>query len=144
MIVWSCGKELKRTFGGRKQTLNCSNCKKATTFYEAIVDDSFKIYFVVELWKKTKRVMQCGECLYVSDFYEVYPEEKQKEEEARAKLEADRLKAENEAKQKALEEQARQEAVARKAREAAEKEAKQKMDQQVDDELEALKRKLGK
>jgi hypothetical protein len=144
MFVWSVGRQLKRVPKGKKQTLRCGNCKQEASFYESTVDDSFKAFMVLDLWKRSKRVMQCGECLAVCDYYSLYPEEKLAEEEAARAAEEARRKREQEETQKRQEaeakESARQQEESRKKYEAE----KVRKDQEVDDELAQMKKKLGK
>ncbi|MBP6595327.1 MAG: hypothetical protein KA255_20045, partial [Candidatus Obscuribacter sp.] len=77
MLFVSLGSELKRVPNGKKQNFECGKCKKRTTFYESSMDDSLKAFLVVELYKRSKRVMQCGECLSACDYYSLFPLEKQ-------------------------------------------------------------------
>jgi len=151
MLFWSSGKELKRIPKGKKEKFKCSKCDEETTWYEAQVDDSFKAFMVVELWKSSKRVMQCCECLYVADYYTLYPDEKaayeeelRKNEEAmkQHQAEADAKQREQDAKRREAEEKelARQEEIARKKRD----EERAMKDKALDAEVEALKKKLGK
>jgi hypothetical protein len=139
-IFGSLNKQLNRVPGGRKEPFACENCKATTTFYECLVDEHIKAYFVLKLWGRTKRIMQCGECLAACDYYYVFPKEKEAEEKAVA--ERQRREAEAEAKRRDQEE------AARKAREEAEirrREEQRRADEaKVDDELAALKHKLGK
>jgi len=144
MIIWSVGKQLTRVIGGKKPSLQCKVCKKATTFYESTIDEGLKLYFVVDLFKRTKRVLQCGECLGVCDYYEIFPEEKgQKEAESAAAAEAK--------KQKELQEQAKRDQAAAEERKRQEdldhkkwQEEEKRKEGEVLDELEELKRKMGK
>ncbi|MBP6350090.1 MAG: hypothetical protein KA392_11170 [Candidatus Obscuribacter sp.] len=144
MLFVSLGSELKRVPNGKKQNFECGKCKKRTTFYESSMDDSLKAFLVVELYKRSKRVMQCGECLSACDYYSLFPLEKQAEEEAARKAEAERRqRQEEEARQRQeaeAKERARQAEETRKKYEAE----KAQMDMAVDDELEQLKKKMGK
>lgn len=144
MFIWSVGSKLKRILNGKKEILLCGNCKQNATFYESTVDDSFKAYMVLELWKRSERVMQCGECLGACDYYAVYPAEKLAEEEAarQAALEKKQREQDELRKQQAAaaKEQARQQEAARQKYEAD----KARKDQEVDDELAQMKKKLGK
>jgi hypothetical protein len=98
MIIWQAGKEWKRVAAGKTATLACTACKKQTVFYECQVDEIVRAYFVIDLWKRSKRAMQCRECLGFCDYYEAFPLEK--ESEAQAKVERERLEAEAELKRK--------------------------------------------
>lgn len=144
MLFVSLGSELKRVPNGKKQAFECGNCKKQTTFYESNMDDSLKAFLVVELYKRTKRVMQCGECLSACDYYSLFPLEKQAEEEAARKAEAERKQRQEEQARQRQEAEARERA--RQAEETRKKYEAEKaqMDMAVDDELEQLKKKMGK
>ncbi len=76
MLIWHNSHELHRVEGGKEQRFECDKCKKKTMFQECRSDESLKANHVVELWSKQRRVMQCGECLGLCDYYEVYPDEK--------------------------------------------------------------------
>ncbi|MBX9667775.1 MAG: hypothetical protein K2X93_09165, partial [Candidatus Obscuribacterales bacterium] len=135
--------QLNRILNGRKQKFKCGKCQQESMFYECEVDDSFKAFLVVEVWKRTKRVMQCGECLAICDYYSLYPEEKKAAEEKLAREDLERKEREQKvAAEKQAEEEkerARQAALDQKSRAA---EAARK-DKELDDELEKLKRKMG-
>ncbi len=150
IINWNLN-DVKRVVFGKKKQLKCTKCERETTFYEANAEDRVAAYVVLELYKRTKRVMQCGDCLGVCDFYDVFPEERESEakhkeelklKEAEAKAaELEKRKADEEKEAKRLEaERARQEQLENERR-AQERERKAKA---VDDELSALKKKLGK
>lgn len=144
MIIWSFGGELSRVPNGKRVTLKCTKCNKESTFHECIVDDKFTVFFVLDLWKQTKRVMQCGECLGVCDYYQLYPHEKQEEQEAAEKAQKEMMErqAAEDAKRRAQEEaeQKKQDAIELKRR----AEEQKRKDKEVDDELEKIKKKLGK
>ncbi len=150
IVNWSLN-DVKRVTFGKKKLLKCLKCEKEATFYEATVEDKVAAYVILELFKRTKRVMQCGECLAVADYYEIFPEEKeheaqQKEEIKRKEAEAKaaeelKRKVEQETQAKRLEEERlRQEALEQKKR----AEAKVLKEKEVDDELAKLKKKMGK
>lgn len=144
MIVWSFGGELKRVPNGKRVNLKCQTCKKQSTFHEGMVDDTLKVYFVVELYKKSKRVMQCGECLGVCDYYQMFPNEKKNDHEAAEKAQREMKERQHaeELKQKEKEaaERKKQEEIDRKRREEEQK----RKDKDIDNELENLKKRLGK
>jgi hypothetical protein len=84
--------------------------------------------------------MQCNECLAVCDYYALFPEAKSQEEQIEVKrkqveteAEAKRIKAEDAARQK-------QEELDNKKRE----QGRVRKSKEIDDELEQLKKKLGK
>lgn len=150
IINWNLN-DVKRVVFGKKKQAVCSKCEKETTWYEATAEDKVAVYAVLELYKRKKRVMQCGECLGCCDYFDFFPEEKaqeekrkeemkRKEEEAKAQeTERRKTEAEQEAKRLAAE-RALQEELENKRR-AEERVQKEKA---VDDELSALKKKLGK
>jgi hypothetical protein len=139
-IFWTCSNELNRVANGKRTLLDCKKCAQKTKFYECYVDEGLKAYMVLDVWKKTKRVMQCGECLQVCDYYAVFPQEKAAAEKADAERKA--KAADEERKQQQAAEQERlkreQEYLQQKKQERA------RMDAQVEDELAQLKKKLGK
>lgn len=132
-----------RVPNGRKVKLTCKNCGKESNWHECRIEDSIKVYAVVELWKNSKRVMQCGECLATCDYYEMFPGEKEEEEKQAAEKKQKELQHEQEleAKKKAEEEaeRKRKEEIACKKRE----EEKKAKDAAIEDELEALKKSMG-
>jgi hypothetical protein len=139
-IFWSTSAQLNRVANGKRVLLDCNKCAQKTKFYECSVDEGLKAYMVLDVWKKTKRVMQCSECLQVCDYYAVFPQEKAAAE-----------KAEVERKAKAVEEERKQQQAAEQERLKQEqdylqkkKEERARIDAQVDDELAQLKKKLGK
>jgi len=142
---------IKRVFAGKRRELTCQNCGKKATFHEATAEDRVAAYVVIELWKRTKRVMQCGECLAVCDYYEMFPEEKAQEaqfleEQKRKQLEAkaaeeEKRKLEEQKELKKQEDERLRLADIEAKRRAAERVQKEKV---VDDELAALKKQLGK
>ena len=134
----SCIQLIMRMSGGKKITLKCSSCSKQNIFYECEVDESFKAYFVVELWKRTKKAMQCGECLGVCDYFEIFPQERGLEEQLDAERKRKQAEVEtqrklNEEREKRLKEQA--------AQEQREKDRRRR-EMEVDDELAKLKRNM--
>jgi hypothetical protein len=139
VFIWQSGKQLQRVAGGKKIPFNCGGCKRQTTFYECQVDDTFKAYFVVELWKRTTRAMQCGECLGVYDYYEVFPQEKGSAERTGAEL---KQKAEAEAKRRGAAEQ--EQKLKQEAEQKRREQERRRNELEVEDELARLKRKLGK
>lgn len=139
-FFYSLKNKLNRVPGGKKIPLNCGLCKQKSTFYECTVDDNFSIYHFLELWKRTKRVMQCGECLAVSDYYEVFPLEKAQEERAAAATKVKELEESARKNMEAEKERQRQQDLAQKKR-AEEQRLKQI---EVDNDLKELKKKLGK
>ncbi len=161
-VFWTSEKKPNRVMFGKKKKLLCGNCNIEATFHECNIDEGLKLYSVIEVWKRTKRVMQCGECLAVCDFYDVYPEEKEAQEEAEAerkqkekdqKQQAEMHKRQQQeqqaaaAKQREADERQRLEEEQRKAEEIAQikREAQRKEQEiKVDDDLAKLKRDLGK
>jgi|SRR5579883_815277 len=144
MIIFNWGGELKRVPNGKRVNLLCLRCHKQSTFHEAVVDDKIQVFFVLDLYRKSKRVMQCGECLGVCQYYEMFPDEARAEEQAltQARNEMNERQIAEEAKRKEQEEneRRRQEEKERKLRE----QEKKRKDEELDAELEKLKKKLGK
>jgi hypothetical protein len=139
-VFWQTDNQLKRIAAGKKVPLKCGGCSKQATFYECQIDDSFKAYFVVELWKRTRRVMQCGECLAVCDYYEIFPNEKGLAEQAEVERKQKEVEAETKRKLAAAQEQQLKLQAEQKERE----ETRRRNELEVDDELAKLKKKLGK
>jgi Fe-S-cluster-containing hydrogenase component 2 len=140
ILFWSTNNELKRVPGGKKLNLKCLRCNQQANFYECLVDESLKAYWVVELWKKSKRVLQCGECLGVCDYYQVFPDEKALAEQAEAAQKQKLQEAEAKRKQEAEQVQQHQHELESQKRE----EERKRKELEVEDELQQLKRKLGK
>lgn len=88
--------------------------------------------------------MQCGECLSVCDYYAIYPQEKQAEEDAARRADAERKQKEQEEAQKRQEAEAKERA--RQSEEWRKKYETEKAQKEmvVNDELERLKKELGK
>jgi hypothetical protein len=133
-------RQLNRVQGGKKLTLTCLSCHKKAPFYECRIDDNFKLYAVLEVWKRTKRVLQCGECLAVSDYYDVFPEEKDLAEQAVSQRKQQEAEAKAKVAQEEEKQRKRQEELEAKQRE----ERVRQKDLEVQDELAKLKKKLGK
>jgi hypothetical protein len=138
MFFLQMNNQLHRVAGGRRLTLLCSACGKKSTFYECQIDESLKAYFVVDLWKKTRKVLQCGECLAVCDYFDVFQDEMRSEEPAVA--ERKRKEAAEKAERKAEEERKLKEQAAHRRRE----EDQRRKETEIEDELARLKRKMGK
>jgi len=133
-IFWQANNELARTPNGKRLQLTCLKCNQKSKFYECKVDEGVKLYFLVDIWKRTRRVLQCGECLAVCDYYDVFPDER----DDKAKKQA--AEAELKSKQEA-------DAQAKRQQEAEDKrraEEKRRKDAQVEDELAELKRRMGR
>lgn len=104
------------------------------------MDHRLQLYLVVDLFKTTRRVMQCGECLGICDYYEVFPEEKAKKDIEEAQKRQQEAAAQ--AKKKAEEEAERVRVEEQEAKRRADD--RKKLEAEVEDELAQLKRKLGK
>lgn len=151
MIIWQTNKRLNRVPGGRKVELPCAGCLKAGMYYESELEENLKLYFLVEIWKKTKRILQCGACLSVCDYYEIFPAEKQAAEAAEA---ARKKKKEEQAARERIqkaEEDLRRQRAAEQERARLEHEhnqrlmrAKAEKEAAVDDELAKLKKQMGR
>ncbi len=74
--------ELKRVPDGARIELTCGSCKKKATFYEAGISQKFSLYVVLPIWKKERHVMQCGECLAVCDYTDVFPADEARKAQA--------------------------------------------------------------
>ncbi|MCA9684603.1 MAG: hypothetical protein KC457_20630 [Myxococcales bacterium] len=139
--------------GGERVRRFCPECKSDATFVEAKIERTVTAYVFVDLFSVDEKGYICSNCHEVMDLedtsapQDVNPEPEREggvlgrihawqEERAREQAERARAHEAEEARERA--EQARE--AAREAR-RAEKAAKQKA---VDDELAALKKKLGK
>ncbi len=140
MLFWESKHDLKRVFGGKKAKFKCGQCGQVTTFHESTIDDNLKIYFVVEVWKHSKRVMQCNECLAVCDFYQLFPDAKSHEEQTEVKRKQEESEAEAKRKKADAAARQKQEELDNKKRE----QERVRKSKEIDNELEALKKKLGK
>lgn len=124
MFLWfSSKKRAKRVEGGRSVKRKCPACGKTANFHECVVERKVSAFSVVTLWDDESTAFACSACGELSDLSDTHePELSAREQQALAEQQA-----------KAL-------AAAKREREHAEA-AKQA---QVDAELEALRRKLGK
>jgi len=96
MIFGSWNTELHRVANGKRAARICSKCNHDTTFYECNLDKNVKAWLVLEVWKGSRRVMQCGECLGIVDYFDFFPNEKALHEQA----EAERKRKEEEQEEK--------------------------------------------
>jgi uncharacterized CHY-type Zn-finger protein len=127
------GKETRRIEGGKRLNMRCENCQKLATFYECRVKKSVNAFFFVELWDKTVKAMQCGECLALFQEEEVSDAESNAE---RAKREATELRKVAERQQQTIDQLAEE---AKKA-----DKAKKQQSKDLDKALAELKKKMGK
>lgn len=124
MVVWfGSKKRAKRVEGGRRVKRKCPECNATAEFYECVVKRSVTAFSVVKLWDGESIAFACSECGELTELDETLAPELS----AREQRELDKQSA--------------------RALEAAERErerADAKKTRQVDDELAAIKRKLGK
>lgn len=139
-VFWNVKNELTRVPKGQKIKLVCGKCNQKAMFHECSVDNEVQLYFLVKLFKQTKRVMQCGECLAVCNYYDIFPENPEATEKAEAERKQHEAEAELKKQQEAELQRKRQLEAEAKKRE----EERLRKESQVDDELAELKRKLGK
>lgn len=142
MLFWQQKHEVKRVPNGKRVRVTCGSCKKTAMFYECTIEKNFALYVVLELWKDTKRVMQCGECLAVCDYKEMFPDD----DESAPKSSSGDTERDGEQKRKQAEEDARlKQAEQEEHQRQAERDAvRKKNEAEVDDELSKLKEKFGK
>jgi ribosomal protein S27E len=123
----------RRVPDGRFEKRRCPECGKTTVFRECVVQKTYTAYHFVNLWSSESTQFCCDACGSVMDLDATLPVELSAEEQG--KLEALEAKqAAIAAKQAALERlQAKQEAAAQQQARA----------QSVEDELAAMKARLG-
>lgn len=139
-FLFTTSNELKRVMFGKKKKFHCTKCDRETMFYECTIQDDVKAFGVLDVWKKSKRVMQCGECLMVGDFYQFFPDEKVREQQVAEEQKNREMEAAQAAERAAEEERRKQEEAERLRRE----ERRRATEAKVDDELANLKKSLGK
>lgn len=125
---------------GRRERRTCPECDADTTFVEVTVEKTYTAYAVVDLFDTKSTAFACSECQEVMDFDrtlepQLSPREKAKLAKAEAKAEAERAKAQA----KADAEQKRQ----RAARAKRQKDEARAQENALDDELTAMKARLG-
>jgi hypothetical protein len=122
-------KKVKRVPDGRVDRRKCPECGKTTDFHEVVVTSKWTAYVVVKLWNSESTAFCCSACEAVMDLDDTEdPELSAKEIEKRLELED---------KQQRIDAKA-----AELARRKAEAEAV-RQDQDIDDELAAMKKRLG-
>ena len=123
MIIWWKNKKRARPVrGGRRVKRKCPECGETTHFRECSVKHDVSVYSL-KLWNDEYRAFSCSSCDEVMELDDTL----EPELSAREQRELERER------QRALE-------ASRRERERA----KAEVQRQVDDELAALKRKLGK
>lgn len=124
MFVWlSTKKRARRVENGRKLRRKCPECGATTDFYECVVERSVSAFSVVKLWDGESTAYACSACGEVTELGDTHePELTAREQRELAEQRTRALEA------------------AKREREQAATAKRQ----QVDDELAALKRKLGK
>lgn len=125
---------------GRRERRKCPDCDADTTFVEVKVEKKYTAYVVVDLFNTESTAFACSECQEVMDFDrtlepDLSPREKAKLAKAEAKLEAQRAKAQAEAE---AERKRQREAQAKRRQEEA-----RAQEDALDDELTAMKARLG-
>lgn len=123
MVLWfGQEKKAKVVRGGERVRRRCPECGATTSFVECRVESKFTAYSVINLWDDQSTGYMCSACQSVMEMEDTLdPELTAAEREALAQERARALEA------------ARSERAQAKARQDAE----------IDDELAALKRKLG-
>jgi hypothetical protein len=122
-------KKVERVRDGRVERRKCPQCGKTAEFEEVVVSSKWTAYVVVSLWNSESSAFRCRACEEVMDLDDTEePELTPKELEQRRKL------AE---KQQRIDAKAAEVARRQAAAEAADQE------QAVDDELAAMKKRLG-
>jgi hypothetical protein len=118
---------------GEFEKRRCPKCDETTIFREVEVDNSITAYKLVELFEWVGKAFMCEACDEIMDLEDTLEPESGRE---RAERRAEEAVAKRE------KEIAEREAAAEKARKEREQK-EQEMKETVDDELAALKRKLG-
>ncbi|MGH1344590.1 MAG: hypothetical protein ACRBN8_23730 [Nannocystales bacterium] len=126
--------------GGRRERRKCPDCGADTTFIEVKVEKTYTAYAVVDLFDTESTAFACSECSEVMSLDRTLepnlsPREKAKRAKAEAKAQAERAEA-----------QAKAEAERKKQREAQAKRRREEVRAQetaLDDELSAMKARLG-
>jgi hypothetical protein len=128
-VLFGKKEKVKRVRGGREERRQCPECDATTTFREVTVHKEWTAYHVVKLWDSEKIAFQCDACDEVMDLDDTEEPELsagEKAQQAKLREKHDRIAA----KKAELERLQRH------------KEA-QDQDQAIDDELAAMKKKLG-
>lgn len=119
----------KRVKGGETHRRKCPECEKTAVFHECILKREYSAYIVLKLWESKSEAYECGECGEVMDLDDTEDPELTPKEKAAALAEAKRAEKEKVA---ALD--------ARLDRQKADEARKEA---EVDDELAAMKKRLG-
>ena len=128
-IWWGKKGKTRRVVDGNFEKRKCPECGKTAVFREMLVKSEVSVFSVVKLWDSESTQYACDRCGSVMDLDDTEePELSAREQE---KLEKEQAKA-LEAAQKKRE--------AREARWKAEEEAR---DEQIDDEIAEMKKRLG-
>jgi hypothetical protein len=129
VAIFGKSEKVKRVSDGRVERRKCPKCGKTTEFHEVVVRSKWTAYRFVKLWDSETTAFLCKACEEVMDLDDTEePELTKKELEQRGKLEE------------------REKIVAAKAAEAAARKAEsdaQQQEQAIDDELAAMKKRLG-
>ncbi len=148
MFLWvGASKNTRRVKGGDKRRAQCGECRAETTFVEVEIVEKIQLFSVIDVLEDTERAYRCIECDGVfklvskkqtaaGGLEDLSPEARkqarqQAREQARQPSAAERRAALEEARRE------RERQAAERERRAAEREAR------LDDDLLALKRKMG-
>lgn len=121
--------KVRRVPDGQFEKRRCPECGKTTVFRECVVNSDYTVYHFVKLWSSEKTQFACDACGAMMDLDDT---------------EAPELSAKEQARLEALE--SKQAAIAAKQAEVKRiqaEQAEQQREQAVDDELEAMKKRLG-
>ncbi len=141
MFLWFGRKsKIRRVKDGRRERRRCPECDADTTFIEVTVEKTYTAYVVVDLFDTESTAFCCSDCEEVMDFARTLepnlsPREKAKLAKAEAKAEAERVEAEAKAE---AERKQQREARAQRLKDQA-----RAQESALDDELSAMKARLG-
>ena len=134
MVAWiSKRSKIRRVRRGRSEKRKCPECGKTTTFHECTVESKLSVARVVNLWDSERTAFQCGGCDEVMELSDTLEPDLSPRERAR------KDKEEREARER----EARELAAQRERKRAEREAARQAKEDAVDDELAALKKKMG-
>jgi ribosomal protein S27E len=132
-VMFGSKGKARRVPDGRFEKRRCPECGKTTVFRECVVEKTYTAYHFIDLWSSKSTQFSCDACGSVMDLEAtLLPELSAREQ---AQLEA------LEAKQAAI--AAKQEQLERLQAQRDEQSRKQARDKAVDDELTAMKARLG-
>jgi hypothetical protein len=132
-VWWGTRSKVRPVKGGRKERMECPSCGEVATFRECVAEEALTVFSVVSLSEDREVVYRCGECGELFDLVET-PDAGAPARDPAADPEA--------ARRRAAADRAAAERAERERRERARAEARRAAS--VEDELAALKRKLGR